>query len=311
MLLFNNKYLLLHNIIRVFFFGNIFLGICAVTLCVETDLLLNIPLNSFPFYIFIFFCTCIYYTMIYVRSAGAKSYNDRTIWYRNNIITIKKILTVSVVITIASAVILLTENIAALTSLTSLQVTLSVIFPFIAAWYTFMPSFFKIKKIRHTGWIKPFIVGATWAGLVTVYPVLIWQARMGNASPIDIVAIILLLLQNFLFCSTNAIIFDIKDFRTDSFNRLNTYPVIFGIRNTFRFIIFPVVALDYIVFFLFQQRQQYSVLQTFIQLIPHLLLIFVILNHRQQRSVLYYLAAVDGLVFVKAFCGITSIFLKK
>jgi len=297
----------LNKFIKVFFYGNIFLGICAVALCVETNLLFNIVLNTFPFYLFIFFCTCIYYTMIYVRSVKAKNYNDRTLWYRKNFIPIKKILKISIVITIALAVFLLSQNRDTIVSLSPLQIILSVIFPLIAAWYTFSPAFFRIKKIRHTGWIKPFIVGLTWAGMVTVYSVITGLAQMGETGNIPFWPFLLLLLQNFLFFSVNAIIFDIKDYRTDSFHQLKTYPVILGVRNTFRFIIFPMLVLNFIVFFLFQFYLHFSPLQTFIQLIPHLLLIYIILNHRQQRSVLYYLAAVDGLVFVKAFCGITSI----
>lgn len=302
----------MNKFIRVFFYSNIFLGICAVALCIETNLVFNIALNTVPFYLFVFFCTCIYYTMIYVRSVGAKNYNERTLWYRKNFIAIKNILKISIVITIVLAVFLLAKNINVFLSLSPLQVILSVTFPLIAAWYTFSPVFINIKKIRHTGWIKPFIVGLTWAGMVTFYPILTAMVQMDKTGKTALLSYILLLLQNFLFFSVNAIIFDIRDYRTDSFNRLKTYPVILGIRNTFRFIIFPVLVLNFVVFFLFQLHQHFSPWQTFIQLIPHLLLIYIILSHRQQRSVLYYLAAVDGLVFVKAFCGITSIlFIKK
>lgn len=301
----------MNKIIRVFFYSNIFLGICAMALCIESNLLFNISLNSYTFYWFIFFCTCLYYTMIYVRSVGVKNYNDRTIWYRNNLIAVKKICYISIGITAALAVILLTENTRTFLALSFLQIGLLVTFPVIACWYTFSPAFFHIKKIRLTGWIKPFIVSLTWAGMVTVYPLFIYRVQMRKESGTE-VSFLLLFVLNFLFFSINAIIFDIKDYRTDSFHRLKTYPVLLGIRNTFRFIIFPVVILDFIVFFLFQHHQHFSVLQTGIQLVPHLLLIYIILIHRQQRSVLYYLAAVDGLVIVKALCGITSIlFLKK
>ena len=310
MLSFNNKDLLLSKIIRVFFYSNIFLGVCAVILCIETNLLFKVPLNSVIFYLFIFFCTCLYYTTIYVRSAGAKSYDDRTIWYRNNFVVIKKICSFSVIISIALAVFLLTKNIGSFFSLSFFQIALSVTFPVIAGWYTFSPDFFGLKKIRLTGWIKPFIVGLTWAGMVTVYPLFFYETPMRKESESE-VSFLLLFALNFLFFSVNAIIFDIKDYRTDSFHQLKTYPVILGIRKTFKFIILPFVILDFTVFFLFQRQQRFSVLQTCVQLLPHLLLIYIILSHRQQRSVLYYLAAVDGLVFVKAFCGITSIILLK
>lgn len=301
----------MNKLIHAFYFGNIFLGICAVALCIETNLLLHLTLKISPFYLLIFFCTCIYYTMIYVRSAAAKNYTERTIWYRNNLFAIKTILNISVIITIALAIFFFGKNIAAFFLLSPVQFILCITFPLIAGWYTFSPVFFRIKKIRQTGWIKPFIVGMTWAGMVTVYPLLISQVQMGKAGKITLVSFVILLIQNFLFFSINAILFDVRDYRTDSFHRLKTYPVILGIRKTFRFIIFPILILNFAVFFLFQRQQHFSGFQTFIQLIPYLLLAYIILNHRQQRSVLYYLAAVDGLVFLKAFCGITSVLLLK
>jgi 4-hydroxybenzoate polyprenyltransferase len=186
-----------------------------------------------------------------------------------------------------------------------------VAFPLIAGWYTFAPGFLGIKTIRQTGWIKPFIVGLTWAGWVTIYPVIIWNVQTGLNPSFSLLSLFLLWLQNFLFFSINAIIFDIKDYRTDSYYHLKTYPVILGIKDTFRFIVIPATFLNLIVFFLFQSQKNFSFLQIAIQLIPYALLIFVIAKYHKGRNVLYYLAVVDGLVFLKATCGILSILFKK
>lgn len=299
------------KLIRVFFYGNIYLGICAVALCMETNLLNHISLNIFPFYLLIFFCTIIYYTMIYVRSVGTRNYNERTIWYRSHLSVIKRILKITIAITLAFFLFLVFRNLPTLLLLSPPQFLLIAAFPLAAAWYTFTPVFFKVKKIRQTGWIKPFIVGLTWAGWVTIYPVVVWQVQRKQPFHSQVLPLFLLWLQNFLFFSINAIIFDIKDYRTDSRLQLNTYPVIFGVRNTFRYIIFPLIFLNLVVFFLFQRQQGFSFLQTSIQMVPYLLLVFIIVKYRQGRRVLYYLAAVDGLVFLKAFCGITSILLIK
>jgi 4-hydroxybenzoate polyprenyltransferase len=159
--------------------------------------------------------------------------------------------------------------------------------------------------------MKPFIVGLTWAGWVTIYPVVIWQVQRNESFDGSLIPLVLLCLQNFLFFSINAIIFDIKDYRTDSYYHLKTYPVIFGVKNTIRFIVLPLIFINLVVFFLFQRQQNFSFWQTSIQLIPYILLVLIVLRYRQGRKVLYYLAAVDGLVFLKAFCGITSILLIK
>lgn len=301
----------MYNLTRIFFYGNIFLGIYAVALCIETNLLNNIPLNIFPFYLLIFFCTCIYYTMIYVRSVGAKNYNERTLWYRKNLKAIKATLKYSVVVAFIFLAFLICKNLHTFLLLSPLQFILIIAFPLIAAWYTFAPGFFSIKNIRQIGWIKPFIVGLTWAGWVTIYPVIIWSVQSGLVPSFTFLSLFLLWLQDFLFFSVNAIIFDIKDYRTDSYHQLKTYPVILGIRNTFRFIVIPVTLLNLAVFFLFQWQKNFTLAQTLIQLIPYLLLILVIVKYRHGRSLLYYLVSVDGLVFAKALCGITSILLFK
>jgi len=182
----------------------------------------------------------------------------------------------------------------------------------IAAWYTFSPSILQVKKIRQTGWVKPFIIGLTWSGWVTVYPIVVWQLQQGDAGQSAIFPPFLLWLQNFLFFSIIAIVFDVKDFRTDTKHQLKTYPVLLGVHNTFRYIIGPATIINIVVFFLFQIERHFSIIQTIIQFIPYLLLIIVLAFYRQQKSLLYYLVAVDGLVFVKAVCGISSLlFFKK
>jgi 4-hydroxybenzoate polyprenyltransferase len=301
----------LTNFIRAFFYGNIYLGFCAVALCIETNLLNQISLNLFPFYLLIFLCTIIYYSMIYVRSVGTRNYNERTIWYRKHLSSIRSALKITISLTVVFFLFLVIRNLPTLLLLSPAQFLLITAFPLVAAWYTFTPSVFRMRKIRQIGAVKPFVVGLTWAGWVTIYPILIWHVQKMQPFRSPVLPLILLLLQNFLFFSINAIIFDIKDYRTDSEHGLRTYPVLFGVRNTIRFVIFPLIFLNLIIFFLFQSQQNFSLLQTIIQIVPYLLLIGILLHYRQGRKVLYYLVAVDGLVFLKAFCGITSILLIK
>ncbi|MEJ7684311.1 MAG: hypothetical protein WKG06_41965 [Segetibacter sp.] len=91
----------------------------------------------------------------------------------------------------------------------------------------------------------------TWSGWVTIYPILISKVQSHQAAISIILPYLLLWLQNFLFFTVVAIIFDIKDYRTDFYHHLKTYPVILGIRKTFRLIIIPGIFLNLFVFFLF------------------------------------------------------------
>ncbi len=280
-------------------------------LCIETNLLTNISLNVFPFYLLIFFCTCMYYTMIYVRSVGAKNYNERTVWYRTNFIAIKKTLKIALFAVITFLLFLVSKNLDTFLLLSPSQFILIILLPLIAAWYTFSPTVFRLKNIRQTGWIKPFVVGLTWSGWVTVYPILISKVQTNQPAISIISPYLLLWLQNFLFITVVAIIFDVKDYRTDFNHQLKTFPVILGIRKTFRLIITPLTVLNLVIFFIFQRQEKFSSWQTILQLIPYFLLILILIKHRQQKGLLYYLVAVDGLLFAKAVCGITSIILLK
>lgn len=296
----------MNNLVKTFFYSNLYLGFYAVALCIETNLLLGASLNWFPFYLVIFLATYMYYTMIYVRSVRAKIYDERTLWFRRNLKTIKKSLWICIVVMVVVFIFYFFANFSLLLFLSPKQYIFLAGFVFIAGWYTFAPKVFKLNKIRQTGWLKPFIVGFTWAGWVIIYPIWLSQLRHPNEG-ISSVAILLLFFQNFLFFSINAILFDVKDYNADAAHHLKTLPVRFGSTNTFRFILIPLFILDLLVFLMFQFQQHFSLVQTLIQVIPYGLLLVVFATLRKQKSVLYYLAVVDGLVFVKAICGISSI----
>ena len=302
----------LNKIISYFFFSNIYLGIIAVGLCIETNLQSGLSLNFFPFYIVTFLGTCLYYSMIYVRSVKAKNFNERNLWYQRNLAhTVSFLKFIGVALVIFSIVILL-RNRYSLPSLSLLQWMLLAIFPLLGCWYTFTPRIFNLGKIRQVGLLKPFVIGLTWSGFVTFYPIFIWQIQKGVPGGGPMFPPFYLWLQNFLFISILAIIFDIKDYRIDLISHLNTYPVVVGIRNTMRLVALPCWLINVLIFACYVTQQHFSISQVLVQAIPYSVLLVVILMHRQPKSLLYYLAGIDGLMLLKAVCGIFSIlFFKK
>jgi 4-hydroxybenzoate polyprenyltransferase len=242
-----------------------------------------------------------------VRSAGAKNYNERTLWYRGNLVVIKTLYKYTLALSVILFLYLLFNRWDALRWFTVFQWLIIFTFPLLAALYTFRIPVFYYKKIRQIGWLKPFIVGFTWSGWVTVYPLLALQIDEADGRQTPVLPATLFWLQNFIFISILAIIFDIKDYRTDVHFNLNTYPAKLGITNTFRYVIFPATILNIVVFILFQVQGIFLPVQTLIQSVPYLLLIWIILTHREPGSVLYYLVAIDGLMFLKAISGIISI----
>ena len=189
----------LNRFVSYFFFSNIYLGIIAVLLCIETNIVSGISLNYFPFYIVVFLGTCLYYTMIYVRSVKAVFPNERTIWYRRNLPYIRKTLRFILGAIFIVGIIILIRNRHRIFLLSASQCLLLVLFPLLTAWYTFSPRIFRLKKIRELGMIKPFVVGLTWSGFVTVYPVIVWQVQKGMPGQAPMFPPFLLWLDHFLF----------------------------------------------------------------------------------------------------------------
>jgi hypothetical protein len=56
-----------------------------------------------------------------------------------------------------------------------------LLFPIVALTYTFnLLPFPEIKKLRRIGWLKPFIIGFVWSGIVSVYPIIFYQLQIGS-----------------------------------------------------------------------------------------------------------------------------------
>ena len=72
-----------NKLIKFFFFGNYFYGICAVFLAIETIVSLKIAIKSnFIYLFFLFFSTIVYYSFAYITIGKySKEINERLSWY--------------------------------------------------------------------------------------------------------------------------------------------------------------------------------------------------------------------------------------
>ena len=296
----------MNNLVKILFYGNIFYGFCAVALCIESNLLQGFSINYFPFYLLIFFCSWIYYTMIYVRSSTAYANSPINYWYRVNIQKIKRILFTIVILVAGLFVFFIVQNYVALKTLTIGQWLLLASIPLSGLLYTFQLPISFLKKFRQIGWLKPFIIGYTWSGWVTLFPTIAFQLQQQKQGP-PIYPNLQLWFLNFLFITVLAIIFDVKDYNIDVRKRLKTIPAQLGIANTYSYVIIPFSLLTIIVLLWFQTKQPFTFAQIFIQLIPFVLLITEVLKRHKQQNIFYYLVYIDGLMLLKAICGIISI----
>jgi 4-hydroxybenzoate polyprenyltransferase len=293
-------------LIAYIFFSNYFYGICAVALSIEASLQQRLPLNDITFYVFIFALTALYYTKAYITEKRTNKGNPRSDWYwenKNFIIASQVLLTVIVVV---YAGFILYRHFNFILHLPLLLWALILIFPFIAGlYYGINHPILSRFRLRNIGWLKPFIIGFVWAGLVNIYPLVLYDIQHEIVYVPDIIGV-LLFIKNFMFVTVLCIMFDIKDYAADHNLQLKTFVVKAGLRKTIFLILIPLSLLGLSSFIVFGVIRHFSLLKILLNVIPFLFLISVAYSLHKRKSIFYYLIVIDGLMLIKALCGITA-----
>lgn len=297
---------MLKKIIDTFFYGNFFAGICAVMLCVETNMQHGFLLNGMHFYSIIFLGTSFYYTYTYLKNLPNDLFDDRATWYKNNAAHLKQFQNIILIFLIADIIFFIYKYYTAFTIMSSIQYGQIILFPLVAFTYTFnLLPFPELKKLRRIGWLKPFIIGFVWSGFVSVYPIIFYQIQTNTENTIFAMPSGLLWLKNFLFISTLCVMFDLKDFDVDKKEGLKTFAVQFGVQKTIRFIIIPLVIICITAFAYYIHVNNFPYPRIIMNLIPYLFLIIISYSLlKKKRKIIFYLFVIDGLMILKAICGI-------
>ena len=177
-----------------------------------------------------------------------------------------------------------------------------LVFPLAGVLYyglNLLPRGFNLRKL---GWLKPFVISFTWAGLVNIYPVMYYDITHGKTFMPDLVSFFLFL-KNFMFIAVLCIMFDIKDYSTDYISRLRTFVVRLGLRKTIYSILLPLSVIGLGTFVYYAIRNHFHPMKVILNVIPFLLLLAVAYSLLKRRSIFYYLVVVDGLMLIKAICG--------
>ena len=277
-------------------------------LCLDTNLQHRLPPNGPHFYFLTFSITVLYYSRIYFKTRLSTTDDKRSLWYIKYQNIIRPALIVLLVLVFADAIVVIFKfrNSAGNAPLTDWMLLLLT--PLVGFFYTYKRfPFWQIKQLRAIGWLKPFFIGFAWSGLVTFYPIFFRQLQSGIEKQQFMLPSGLFWLQNFLFISALAIVFDIKDYASDIRYGLKTYPALLGIQKTLGLVVLPITLLSLAVLFLYQTQMHLSFEQSVVQTIPYVFLLIIIPFLAQQRSILFYLAFIDGLMLTKGLCGMISI----
>ncbi len=295
------------KLVKSIFFGNYFIGLIAIALSAESCIQLQLPLNSLVYYSILFCITVFYYTYAYLGPLGAgKTTNPRKAWYVKNqefIIWSQRIL---LMISITGGCIFIYKNFAGIENLSFGYWLIIFIMLFAGIfYYGLLPrSFFKIN-LRNTGWLKAFTIGFVWACCANLMSFIVVQIENGTHTA-ETILLLWLFVKNWMFCTVNAIIFDIKDYNDDSNKQLKTFVVRFGIRNTIFFILTPLIIIGLFSLVAFTTSRNTGGITIAFNLIPFILLLMIAWSMQKPHKILYYLIVIDGLIFLKALCGIAG-----
>ena len=288
------------------FFSNFFLILLSIALNIETNIKIGLPFNSIAYYAFISTITVLFYLYAYrIPKSLKSSSNPRTQFY----ITHRK--SVCIYTAILAVIALISGIILAINCLPNYEILtwkwLTVLF------FTTILSFgyydFKLGiSLRKTMLLKPFLIGWTWAITTVFLPVLFLMLKNETHYVID-AKFYFLFSQTFMYCVVNAILFDLKDYEDDSNRNLKTFVVKYGYHFTLNRIILPLIFLGFLSFVIFGIWYGLPLHRILFMLIPIVCLAIFAFKLNRPKAILYYLIAIDGMILLKAICGILSVIL--
>jgi hypothetical protein len=278
-----------------------------VALSLETVFQLQLPFNSPAYYLLLFCATVMYYTYAYAGAAGNIRFdNPRTEWYRTHHRFVAVSQVVLLCLCAGLSAYLMARDYRAVLDLPGYYWAAVAIMGLAAlSYYGLLPhSSFRLN-LRNSGWAKAFVIGFVWACTVNILPLVMLRIE-GSGYQADPVLVLWLFVKNWMFCTVNAIMFDLKDYKDDANHELKTFVVSFGLRKTIFFILIPLLIIGIISLIAFTFIRHYPPVPILFNLVPFICLLIVAYSLHHRKSILFYLIVIDGLLLIKALCGIAG-----
>lgn len=288
------------------FYGNFFYALCAVALSIESAFQSKSALAPALFFVLEFVAVIWFYNKAYLKTEEElNANNDRQAWYlahRKVLVRFQKFLLL-ILIVIALSLLFLHGKFLALQKPDFF--ILLLVFPLVSFLYYGYTIAGKTIKLRRVGWLKPILIAVSWAGMVNFYP-LLYQSFVNHTVLQLPSGIYFLFLKNLVFIGLLAVLFDIKDYTTDLNFELKTVVVKMGVYKTLYFLIIPLCLLAWLLFLGYAIQHGFPTERIAINTLPLLLVALVSTQLSPQKNILYYLTVIDGLMLVKAICGIVA-----
>jgi 4-hydroxybenzoate polyprenyltransferase len=267
-------------ILHTMIYGCIFISICTVAFCMETNLLMKLRLNNFYFYLFVFCATLLEYNLHYFIKKSANPGSERFAWSQQHKHFHKIFIGIGLVGILISIFFFTLKHFIAL-----------AIIGAISALYSFpVLPFKKRKRIKDFGLLKIVTLSYIWTLVTVWFPVV----NIATITP----EFMLIFARRFLFMFILCLAFDIRDTPVDARDNIHTLPVMIGVKNCYLLIygcliLFTALSVWYFYFVP-------DVMQLSAMIISALATYFMIDYSRTHRTDMTYLAGVDGMMLLQA-----------
>ncbi len=262
-------------------FTSIFISLCAVALCMETNVLLGLPLNHFSFYCFVFGATLAQYNLHYLVKTVAIKNSQRQAWSQNK----KQIHFILLVV--GSTLILFSFFSFHLKHFITLGCLGAISFLYS---FPFLP-FKRKKRIKDYGFLKIMTITLLWTLVTVWFPV--------NLMPVANKLFWLIFLKRFIFMFVLCLLFDVRDIDIDRSDNINTLAVMLGKKSSY-FLSYTLLLLFVILSFVqnFYLPQNGFLIAILISAAATFLTIELT---KKTNSDYIFLAGIDGMMLLQAF----------
>ena len=248
--------------------------------------------------------TVYYYNHSYLLESIDDAPNQRTIWVREHAGRIKKTQWLLLTFIIGGGSYQLFTLHPGIELLEPYDIFYCCLIGIGAFLYYFDTKKYPWLNLRSYGIIKPLVIGSIWAGIGVFTPYLF--LKLTNQTYQGMAHMPILFISNALYITIIAVLFDIKDFESDANKQMKTLVVRMGLTKTINWFVVPLGALILMATLRYSYLHGFTGYQILLNTIPLILLISVSYQMYQRKSILYYLAIIDGLIVVKAACGLIA-----
>lgn len=261
-------------------FGSIFIAACAVGFCIETNILLNTPLNHFGFYSFVFGATLFQYNLHYIVKTAAVQGSERLRWTIKNQKIHFFLLVAGIILIVVSVFSFEVRHLGILLILGVISLLYS--FPFL--------PFGKKKRIKDYGVFKIITLSLLWT-LVTV-----WLPATGMHY--DTGLFFFIFFKRFIFMMILCLLFDMRDIEIDRSQNIKTLAVLLGRKKSylFAYLLIALFIIACILQYLYLPRPNFLIAM----LISIFITSIIIELTKKSNSDYIYLAGVDGMMLLQS-----------